>query len=272
MRIVADLHVHTKYARATSEQCDLEGFVKGAKTKGIDLLATGDFTHPRWLAELKAKLEPKGEGLYTYKDLRFILQSEVSLIYELNGKTKKMHHILYAPSLEIAEQISERFSKYGKIEEDGRPTLKLSSAGLIEELMQISKDAFLVCAHAWTPWFGVFGSKSGVDSIEEAFEDKAEEVFALETGLSSDPKMNWMLSSLDRFSLISNSDCHSLGNLGREANVFDLDEISFKSLKNAIKTRKGFSKTYEFYPEEGKYHYDGHRNCNVLLSPEEAER
>lgn len=276
MRIIADLHVHSKYARATSPQCDLKGISDGAKIKGIGLMATGDFTHPTYFNEIKNALkgegsDPGGSGIFDYNCVKFILSTEVSVIFELNQKTKKMHHVLLAPSLEIAEQIKDRLAKYGDLQADGRPTLMLSSAALAEELFAISKDMMLIPAHAWTPWFSLFGSKSGVDSVSEAFEGEADRIYALETGLSSDPAMNWMLSSLDRFSLVSNSDAHSLGKLGREANVFELGEITYKSLTDAIKTRKGFVKTYEFYPEEGKYHYDGHRDCKVLLSPWEAK-
>lgn len=277
MRIIADLHVHSKYARATSPQCDIKGLSEGAKVKGIDVIATGDFTHPKYFNEIKSALKSAeggdgGEpGLFDYNGVKFILSTEVSVIFELNQKTKKMHHVLLAPSLEIAEQINDRLKKSGGLDEDGRPTLIMSSAALVEEALSVSRDVMVVPAHAWTPWFSIFGSKSGVDSVEEAFEDQAKNIHALETGLSSDPAMNWMLSSLDRFTLLSNSDAHSLGKLGREANVFDLENITYKSLTDAIKTRKGFVKTYEFYPEEGKYHYDGHRNCNVLLSPWEAK-
>ncbi|MGV8176327.1 MAG: endonuclease Q family protein [Candidatus Bilamarchaeaceae archaeon] len=276
MRIVADLHIHSKYARACSPSSNLEGLSAGAKIKGIDVLGTGDFTHPLWLAELKTGLKPseQHEGLYEYNNLLWMLSTELSLIYEQNGKTRKMHHIVFAPNLEIAEQIREMANKFGKLGEDGRPMLSLSSAGLITELESISKKIEVIPAHAWTPWFAIFGSKSGVNSVEEAFEDKAHRIFALETGLSSDPLMNWMISSLDKYTLISNSDAHSPEKLGREANVFELEKekISFSGIIEAIKTRKGFEKTYEFYPEEGKYHYDGHRNCNVILPPWESEK
>ena len=276
MRFIADLHVHSKYARATSPQCDIKGLSQGAKIKGINVIATGDFTHPVYFNEIKNALnpgasDPEGTGLFDYDGVKFLLSTEVSVIFEKNGKTKKMHHVLLAPSLEVAGQINDRISKFGGLSEDGRPTLMISSAALVEELLGISRDIMIIPAHAWTPWFSIFGSKSGVDSVEEAFEDQAKNIHALETGLSSDPAMNWMLSSLDRFTLVSNSDAHSLGKLGREANVFELEKITYKSLTEAIKTRKGFVKTYEFYPEEGKYHYDGHRNCNILLSPWESK-
>lgn len=271
MRIIADLHVHSKYARATSAQCDIKGLSEGAKTKGITLMASGDFTHPAYFQELRRDLEGSGGGgIYEYGGMRFILSTEVSVIYGPEGHSKKMHHILLAPSLESAAQVNDRLARYGDLKADGRPTLMMSSAALVEEMHAISPAIAVIPAHAWTPWFSVFGSRSGVDSIEEAFGDQAHRIFALETGLSSDPAMNWLLSPLDKYSLISNSDAHSPGKLGREANVFELGELSFDSLIAAIRTRKGFVKTYEFYPEEGKYHYDGHRNCSVLLSPWEA--
>ncbi|MDD5171435.1 MAG: endonuclease Q family protein [Candidatus ainarchaeum sp.] len=275
MRIIADLHVHSKYARATSPRCDIPGLAEGARMKGINVMASGDFTHPAYFNEIKSTFagaaEEQERGLFDHGGVSFILSTEVSVIFELDGKFKKMHHILLAPSLDVAGQINDRISKYGDLKADGRPTLMLSSAALAEEVFAISQDIMLIPAHVWTPWFSVFGSKAGVDSVEEAFEDQAHRIHALETGLSSDPAMNWMLSSLDRYSLVSNSDAHSLAKLGREANVFDLEKVTYKSITDAIKTRKGFVKTYEFYPEEGKYHYDGHRNCKVLLSPAEAK-
>jgi len=275
MRVVADLHVHSKYARATSGRCDIDGLAAGAKTKGINVMATGDFTHPIYFNEIKEKLKKdenkdKHPGLFLYDEVYFILSTEVALFYEIGKKQLKVHNVVLAPGLEEAQQLNDRLARFGDLKADGRPMLTLSSAALIEECEKISKDFFVFPAHAWTPWFGVFGSKTGVDSMEEAFEDKTDRVYALETGLSSDPKMNWMLSKLDRYALVSNSDAHSPEKLGREANVFDLEQISYRSLTDAIKTRKGFVKTYEFYPEEGKYHYDGHRKCNVRFSPWES--
>jgi uncharacterized protein (TIGR00375 family) len=292
MRVIADLHVHSKYARATSPQCNIPGLSMGAKTKGISLIATGDFTHPVYFEEVKNsftsdQLDAGSKiGLYEYDGVHFILSSEVSVIYREGGsknsggsqpvsetdeRAKKMHHVMLAPSVEIAAQVNDRLAKYGNLKADGRPILKMSSAALMEELNAISPQIILIPAHVWTPWFSVFGSKSGVDTIEEAFQDQAHRIFALETGLSSDPAMNWMLSSLDKYTLVSNSDAHSLGKLGREANVFDLPEVSFSALSHAMRTKEGFIKTYEFYPEEGKYHYDGHRECKVLLTPWESK-
>lgn len=273
MRIVADFHIHSKYARATSEKCDIDGLSYGAKIKGIDVLSTGDFTHPQYFKELKLKLGKKEQdGLYEYEGVKFILGSEVCNIFELNGKSRRIHNILLAPDFDVAQQVNDALSKYGSLSFDGRPIIKISCASMTEVLMKISKEIVIIPAHVWTPHFGIFGSVSGVNNIEEAFEDKAGKIFAIETGLSSDPAMNWMLSKLDKYTLVSNSDCHSLEKLGREANVFDLEEISYKSIINSVKTRKGFVKTYEFYPEEGKYHYDGHRDCKIILNPSETKK
>ena len=273
MRIVADLHVHSKYARATSSRCDIPGLCEGAKVKGIDVMASGDFTHPAYFSEIRRDLGPSedGTGLYSHGGIKFILSCEISLIYSGKLGPKRMHHLVLAPSLDVAAQINDELGKRGNLKSDGRPILGISSPEFADILLSISQEISIIPAHVWTPWFSIFGSKSGVDSVEQAFEDKADKIFALETGLSSDPAMNWMLSSLDKYSLVSNSDAHSPEKLGREANVFDIPEPSYRSIMDAIKTRKGFVKTYEFYPEEGKYHYDGHRDCKVLLSPWESK-
>jgi len=265
---IADLHIHSKYSRATSINADLDGYSKWAGIKGITVLGTGDFTHPKWLKELKGRMLPLENGLYEYEGTKFILTAEVSNVFEANGKIRKVHTVVLAPSFEIAEQFNDEIKKYGDLESDGRPTLTMSLAELADIASKLD-DVYLIPAHAWTPWFGIFGSKTGFDSVEEAFEGKTERIIALETGLSSDPAMNWMVSRIDKYTLVSNSDCHSPQKLGREGNVFDC-EMSYTGIINAIKTRKGFVKTYEFYPEEGKYHYDGHRNCNVVMHPEEA--
>lgn len=270
MRLIADFHVHSKYARATSQRCDIPGIAEGARTKGINLISTGDFTHPVYFNELRRDLKDAEEGLFDYGGVKFILGTEVGLTYDHQGKNRRMHHLILAPSFEIAAQINESLSKHGNLREDGRPTLRMSSAALADSVFSISKECMIIPAHAWTPWFSVFGSRAGVDSMEEAFEEQARNIHALETGLSSDPAMNWTLSGLDRFTLLSNSDAHSPGKLGREANVFELEKATYRSVTEAIRTRRGFVKTYEFYPEEGKYHYDGHRECGVLLSPEES--
>jgi len=270
MRIVADLHVHSKYARATSSRCDVDGLSEGAKVKGIGVIATGDFTHPGYFHELKMKLTEEKDGLHPYNGVDFVLSTELAITYGETGSKKRMHHVILAPDLEIAEQINDKMSKYGSLTEDGRPMLSISSAELVEQMEEVSKNIVIIPAHAWTPWFGVFGSKTGVNSIEEAFEDKADRIFAIETGLSSDPEMNWLISSLDKYTLVSNSDAHSPEKLGREANVFELEKAGYKDIINSIKTKKGFVKTYEFYPEEGKYHYDGHRECKIRWSPWES--
>lgn len=267
MRIVADLHVHSKYARATSTDNDINGLSRGAKIKGIGVMATGDFTHPVYFNEIKTLLKDDGTGLYEYGGVRFILSTEISLIYQ-----KRMHHVVLAPSLEVAAQINDALGKRGNLKSDGRPILGIPSPEFADILFSLSDDIMIIPAHAWTPWFSVFGSKSGVDTIEEAFGDRAKDIFAIETGLSSDPAMNWMVSRLDKYSLVSNSDAHSLDNLGREANVFELQEPTYAAIRDAIKTRKGFVKTYEFYPEEGKYHYDGHRACGINWSPWESKK
>ncbi|MBN2122196.1 DNA helicase UvrD [Candidatus Micrarchaeota archaeon] len=272
MRIIADLHLHSKYSRATSPNCDLGGLSEWAKIKGVGLLATGDFTHPQWIKELKKGLKPAGEGIYEYDGISFMLTAEICNIFELAGKVKKVHTLLLAPSFEAVAQFNDAISSYGNLAEDGRPILKMDIAELLDITESTSKEIMFVPAHAWTPWFGVFGSKSGFDSLEEAFGKKKSHIKAIETGLSSDPQMNWMLSSLDGVSLISNSDAHSPQKIAREANVFELNELTYNSVKNAIETREGFVKTYEFYPEEGKYHWDGHRNCNVCLNPSETKR
>ncbi|MBS4016417.1 MAG: DNA helicase UvrD [Candidatus Latescibacteria bacterium] len=271
MEFIADLHIHSKFSRATSGDMVIPKIAQAAKEKGISLVATGDFTHPAWLEMLRNDLSENGDGLFKYEDTNFILTSEVNNIYSKNGRLRRLHNIIYAPSFDEAEKINGFLGKYGNLKSDGRPILSLDSKLMLEKILEISPESFVVPAHIWTPWFSVFGSKSGFDSIEECFEDSTKEIFALETGLSSDPQMNWTLSKLDRYSLISNSDAHSPSRLGREANVFG-SYLSFKELKQVLKTkdRKRFLYTIEFFPEEGKYHYDGHRNCNVAVSPEES--
>ncbi len=274
MKVIADLHIHSKYARATSPNSDLDGLSEWAKIKGVNVLATGDFTHPVWFKELKKKLNNKNNttGLFAYNGASFIISGEVALFYRVKGETKRIHIVLMCPNFEVAEQVNDYLRKKGNLEADGRPIFSFQPTELMDVVKGISKDVFVMLAHIWTPWFSVFGSKSGVNSIEEAFEDQTKHVDALETGLSSDPKMNWMVSSIDKYPLVSNSDCHSPQKIGREANLLELEELSYNNLTNAIKTGKGFLKTYEFYPEEGKYHYDGHRNCDVVFSPEETKK
>lgn len=278
MKIIADLHIHSKYSRATSPQMDLESLDKWAKIKGIKVLATGDFTHPLWFRNLKEKLEPAEKGLFKLKKsnsgIRFILNVEISSIYSKNGRVRKIHNLIFSPSFEIAEKINTQLGWVGNLKSDGRPILGLDSKELIKIVLGVSQDCFFVPCHIWTPWFSLFGSKSGFNSIEECFEDYSKHIYAGETGLSSDPAMNWRLSALDKIALISNSDAHSPAKIGREANVFELKEINYSSIIEAIKTKdpKKFLYTIEFYPEEGKYHYDGHRNCGISCSPSESKK
>jgi DNA helicase-2/ATP-dependent DNA helicase PcrA len=284
---VADLHVHSYLSRATSRELDLEHLHAWAQRKGIAVVATGDFTHPRWLAELRDKLVPAGAGLFRLRDdlaaavddtvpaacrseVRFVLSVEVSSIYKRDGRVRKVHNLLYAPDFEVAARIASRLARIGNIESDGRPILGLDSRDLLEITLESSPDAFLIPAHVWTPWFSALGEKSGFDSLDQCFADLAGHIFAAETGLSSDPAMNWRLSSLDRVALVSSSDAHSPDKLGREANLFSC-EPSYFAMRDALRRRDaGFVGTIEFFPEEGKYHHAGHRACGVNLSPSEA--
>lgn len=282
MNFAADFHLHSKYSRATSPQMDLENLDKWAKIKGLKVLGTGDFTHPEWFKNLKDKLKPAEPGLYVLKSngseqgdskTRFILTSEVSCIYSKNNKIRKIHLIIFSPSLEVVEKINTYLGTIGNLRADGRPILGLDAKELLKIVLNISENCFVVCSHAWTPWFSIFGSKSGFDSIEECFEDYSKYIFAIETGLSSDSKMNWRLSMLDKISLISNSDAHSLEKIGREANIFDV-ELNYSEIINAIKLKdpKKFLYTIEFYPEQGKYHFDGHRVCQISFHPQESKK
>ena len=284
----ADLHVHSKFSRATSRECDLEHLALWAGKKGIGVVATGDFTHPGWFAEVEEKLIPAEPGLFRLRPdlerevcrrqerpapagVRFILEVEISTIYKKDGRTRKVHHLVYVPGLDHARRLTESLSRIGNLKSDGRPILGLDSRDLLEIALQSGEGSYLVPAHVWTPWFSVLGSKSGFESIEECYGDLAAEVFALETGLSSDPPMNWRVSRLDRYALVSNSDAHSPPKLGREACVFDT-EVDYFAMRRALQTGLGYGGTVEFFPEEGKYHLDGHRKCGVSLSPEETRR
>ncbi|MDD2890749.1 MAG: endonuclease Q family protein [bacterium] len=271
MTFFADLHIHSAYSRATSKDMHIDTIARYAKLKGIKLIGTGDFTHPLWLDELKKELSPTNNNLFTLNDTYFLLTTEVSNVYPKNGKFKKIHNIIFAPSFTAVQKINSFLSKYGNLEEDGRPTLSLPPAVMTKNIIDLVPDALIVPAHMWTPWFSIFGSHSGFDSVEECFEDTTQNIFALETGLSSDPPMNCNLSALDRFALISNSDAHSPANIGRESNCFDC-ELSYSEIINVIKSKdkNKFKFTIEFFPEEGKYHWDGHRNCKIRMSPEEA--
>ncbi len=277
MKFIADFHLHSKYSRATSRNMDLENLDKWAKIKGIKILGTGDFTHPEWFKNLKEKLEPAEPGLFKLKksdsETRFVLTSEISCVYSKGGKVRKVHIIIFTPSFEVVEKINVQLGWIGNLKSDGRPILGLDAQELAKIALSSSGECMVIPAHAWTPWFAIFGSKSGFDSIEECFGDYSKYIYSIETGLSSDPAMNWRLSALDKVTLISNSDSHSPSKVGREANVFDT-EISYQAITEAIKQKdlQKFLYTIEFYPEEGKYHFDGHRNCDVKLSPEETKK
>jgi len=276
MYYITDLHIHSKYSRATSPKMDLEHLDKEAQIKGIQVLGTGDFTHPVWFRELKSKLKLVEEGIYQVKGSKyltnFILTSELSCIYTKNGRCRRIHLVFLAPSLEVVEKINKTLDKRFNIRSDGRPILGIDAEELTKLIFDISPKCFLICAHIWTPWFSLFGAKSGFDTVKECFGKMSSKVYAMETGLSSDPAMNWRLSALDKYTLLSNSDAHSPRNLGREANVFNLKKLTYSNLTNAIKTRKGLEYTIEFYPEEGKYHLDGHRACDVKMTPQESEK
>jgi uncharacterized protein (TIGR00375 family) len=283
MRFIADLHIHSKYSRATSKEMSPEKIWEWAQLKGIKVIGTGDFTHPKWFQELQEKTEPYGSGLFSLKkdfevynipatcraEVFFLLTSEISCIYSKKGKTRKIHCIVFMPDFPEAAGLNIVLSRIGNLNADGRPILGLDAKELLKRVLEISPDAVLIPAHAWTPHFSIFGAESGFDSIEECFEDLTPHIYAVETGLSSDPPMNWRLSALDRIILISNSDAHSPSKIGREANIFDT-ELSYKGVTDAIRTKKGLLGTIEFFPEEGKYHYDGHRLCGVSLSPKET--
>lgn len=282
MQIIADLQIHSKYSRATSKNLSVGTLAEGAKIKGINILGTGDCTHPLWLKELKENLQPVGDsGIYNYdryKEILWMITGEVSTDYEQDGKSRRVHHLFHLPSFEVADQVNEQLGKHVDLKIDGRPMIKITSPEFVEILMSIDRSIMITPAHAWTPWFGVFGSKSGFDSLEDCYQDQRNHIFSLETGMSSDPAMNWRLSKLDSITLVSNSDAHSANpwRLGREANVFELneDEISYKNIVDAVrkKDKKRFLFTVETDPNYGKYHFDGHRLCNFSCSPEQTKR
>lgn len=282
---IADLHIHSRYSRATSKDCTPEYLDLWARKKGIGILGTGDFTHPAWREELKEKLAPAEEGLYVLKDEyrlepektygmmapRFVISGEISSIYKKNERVRKVHSVILLPGLEEAELVAKKLETIGNVHSDGRPILGLDCHDLLEIALELCPRAIYIPAHIWTPHFSLFGAFSGFDTIEECFGDLTPHIHALETGLSSDPPMNWRLSALDRFQLVSNSDAHSPKKLGREANLMEID-LSYTGLYDAIQHGKGLHGTIEFFPEEGKYHFDGHRKCHLCLSPLEAEK
>lgn len=274
MEFIADLHIHSKYSRATSKNLTIPNLEKWARIKGINILGTGDFTHPVWIKELKESLKEDETGvLKTESGFNFILQSEVSLVYTQDGKGRRVHVVMLAPNFEIVQQITDYFGKKGRLDYDGRPIFNIPCADLAENLMSISKDIEIIPAHAWTPWFGIFGSMSGFNSMEEAFKDKTNYIHSFETGISSDPEMNWRLSKLDKYSILSFSDAHSFWpwRLGREATVFDLKKLSYNELIGSIRDKQ-IAMTLEVNPSYGKYHFDGHRLCNFSCSPKESSK
>jgi uncharacterized protein (TIGR00375 family) len=289
MKFVADLHIHSKFSRATSRDMTYDSLALWARVKGIRLVATGDFTHPEWLFLTKEKLQPEGNGFFRLKgrpqvedarlqtiafspdQVSFILSTEISFIYSKKGKVRKIHLIVLAPDLESVEKINNRLQGLGNLRSDGRPILGLDAKTFVKLVADLCPRCVVIPSHIWTPWFSLFGANSGFDAIEECFEEMTPSIFALETGLSSDPPMNRRISALDRYALVSNSDAHSPSKIGREANVFDTD-FSYRGLVDALRTNdpSKFLYTVEFFPEEGKYHYDGHRKCGVVSSPRES--
>ena len=283
-RVIADFHIHSKYSRATSDKMDLREIARFAQTKGLNIVGTGDATHHKWFNDLRENLtELPDAGLYRLADnpegpVNFMITVEVSTIFTFEGSTKKIHHVILVPSLDVAAQVNERLARYGDLTVDGRPILDMTAPQLVEEVMSVSGDNVVIPSHIWTPWFGLFGAFSGFNQIEDCYQDTTRYVPAIETGLSSDPPMNWRLSSMDRFALVSNSDSHSSWpwRIGREANVFELeeDEITYGNIVDAIRKKDGklFKFTVETDPNYGKYHFDGHRVCSFSCSPEQTKR
>ena len=281
MQQITDLHIHSKYSRACSKDLTLENLDKACRIKGVDIIATGDFTFPAWFRDIENILtETKlGSGLYKLKEanddkIKFLLSTEVALIYKKGDKVRRIHLVVHAPNIEAVEELNNFLGSKYNIKSDGRPILGMKSEDLMKLCLSIHPRFLIYPAHLWTPWFSVFGSKSGFNSMEECFSEYTKDIYAYETGLSSDPEMNWRLSALDSLTLLSNSDAHSLPNIAREANVFDLAEMTYDEIYNAIKTKdvKKIKYTIEFYPEEGMYHFDGHRDCGIRLSPVETKK
>jgi uncharacterized protein (TIGR00375 family) len=275
MEIVSDLHLHSRFAMACSKQITLKKLEEWARVKGLNLLGTADFAHPKWIQELKQELVKEENGIYyTKTGFPFIMQMEISLIYTDGGKGRRVHIVILAPSMEVVDQITEYLLTKGRVDYDGRPIFKIPCDQLVEDLRKISEDIEMFPAHAWTPWFSIFGSKSGFDTVEEAFKDQTKHVHAIETGMSSDPAMNWRISKLDKFNLVSFSDSHSFWpwRLGRETTNFEIKELSYNNIIKAIRTGEGLKETIETDPNYGRYHYDGHRKCGVVLSPAESRK
>ena len=267
MSYVADLHLHSPYARGTSRQLTFENLASWARIKGIDLLSSGDFTHPVWLEETRSKLRDAGNGLLELDGVNFVLGTEVNCVADVRGRNRRVHLLVFAPGFETVERINKTLASMGKLASDGRPTLHCSPRELLTTLLEIDSRCLVIPAHLWTPWFGLYGSKSGFDSLEECFGDLVSHVYAVETGLSSDPAMNWRVASLDRVAIVSFSDAHSLPKMGRELTVFN-GELSYLGLVESL-SKQNIAYTVEFFPEEGKYHYSGHRKCGVRYSPAE---
>ncbi len=289
MDFITDMHIHSKYAMACSPQLTLENVAMTAREKGIHIISTGDFTHPEWFKEIRSKLAEEKPGLFVLKEgekrTRFMLATEICVafpkdksvksysIFDKTGMVKRFHNCVLAPSMDVVAQINERIAKFGSLSIDGRPTLSIRASEFVELMHSIDPGIMVFPAHAYTPWFGVLGSFSGFDSIEEAYDDQAKRICAFETGLSSDPAMSWRISKMDKYAPVSGSDAHSLPKMGREATVFRMDEkdLSYDAITSAIRDKK-IRLNIEFYPEEGKYHFDGHRSCNISLSPEQAKK
>ncbi|MFC1728554.1 endonuclease Q family protein [Nanoarchaeota archaeon] len=270
MQIIGDLHIHSKYSRGCSTNLDINNLEKYARVKGVDLLGTGDFTHPKWIEELK-KLREEDGILKTESGFPFVCQTELSLIYSQDGKGRRVHNVVLAPNLEVVDQITDELKKRGRVDYDGRPIFKIPCPEFVEMLNQISPDIEVIPAHIWTPWFSMFGENSGFNTVKDCFQDKTNKIHALETGMSSDPAMNWRLSQLDKFNLVSFSDLHSFWpwRIGREATEIDLKKLTYKNILNAIRD-SGITRTIEVDPNYGKYHLTGHRKCNVCLEPKES--
>ena len=269
--LFSDFHIHSRFSRACSTNITIENLVKWAKIKGLHLLGTGDFTHPIWIKELKEKLIDKGKGFYYYQDFPFIITGEISLIYT-QGHGRRIHLVLLVPSLEIADKINSYLDTKGRRDYDGRPIFKIPGDEFVKEMKNISEDIEIIPAHAWTPWFGIFGSMSGFDSLKECFKEQFENIFAIETGMSSDPEMNWRIKELEDKAIVSFSDAHSFWpfRLGREATLFKKTDYYFEIIKQI--RNKTFFGTIETDPAYGKYHWDGHRDCNFSCSPEESKK
>jgi len=279
MRVFADVQVHSPYSRATSKSMDLKELARFAEMKGLNIVGTGDFTHPDWRKEIRKDLEDSPDsGLYRLRDadfqVQYLITGEVNTTFQFDEKSRRIHHCLLAPSIEVADAVSDRLAKFGNLSSDGRPTLRATAPELVDEVLEADRQCVVFPAHAWTPWFSLFGANSGFDRFIDCYQDRSSRIFALETGMSSDPPMNWRLSQLDRLCLVSNSDAHSAWpwRLGREANVFDLDHITYHNLVGAIRDKdpKRFLFTIETSPAYGKYHWTGHRECQVSMSSRDA--